>query len=175
MQLLQKNLDPNRLKDFHSIALMHSFSKLLAKCLARRLAPRLKDMVALNQSAFIKGRAIHDNFKTIQLACRWLHMKNFPSVLLKVDIAKAFDSTFLIEVLQHIGFSRRWTDWISTLLSTASTKVLVNGRPGRQIMHARGLRQGDPISPMLFILVMEVLNSLIKEDDRRVALSPLPG
>ena len=105
-------------------------------------------------------------------------MKNFPSVLLKVDIAKAFDSVslpFLIEVLQHIGFSRRWTDWISTLLSTASTKVLVNGRPGRRIVYARGLRQGDPISPMLFILVMEVLNSLIKEDDRRVALSPLPG
>ena len=113
---------PAAIEDFRSIALMHSFSKLFAKCLARRLAPRLKDMVALNQSAFIKGRAIHDNFRTIQLACRWLHMKNFPSMLLQVDIAKAFDSVswpFLIEVLQHIGFSRRWTDWISTLLSTS--------------------------------------------------------
>jgi hypothetical protein len=99
-------------------------------------------MVALNQSAFIKGRAIHDNFKTIQLACRWLHSKNFPSVLLKVDIAKAFDSVswpFLIEVLQHIDFSRRWTDWISILLSTASTRVLMNGRPGQRIMHMREL------------------------------------
>jgi hypothetical protein len=102
MILLRNNPAPSHLKDYRPISLMHSFSKLFAKCLARRLAPQLKDMVALNQSAFIKGRAIHDNFRTIQLTCRWLHSKNFPSVLLKVDIAKAFDSVawpFLIEVL----------------------------------------------------------------------------
>ena len=103
-------------------------------------------MVALNQSAFIKGRAIHDNFRTIQLACRWLHSKNFPSVLLKVDIAKAFDSV-------------AWP-FLIILLSTASTRVLVNGKAGRRIAHARGLRQGDPISSMLFVIVMEALNSL---------------
>ena len=61
------------------------------------------------------------------------------------------------------------------LLSTASTKVLLNGHPGRRIIHARGLRQGDPISPMLFVIVMEALNSLIREADRRAALTPLPG
>ena len=64
---------------------------------------------------------------------------------------------------------------MSLLLSTASTRVLVNGRPRRRISHARGLRQGDPLSPMLFVLVMEVLNSLIREADRRAALSPLSG
>jgi len=147
------------------ISLMHSFSKLFAKCLATRLAPKPKDIVAMNQSALIKGRAIHDNFRTVQLACRWLHSRKFPAVLIKIDIAKAFDSVawpFLLEILQHIGFSRRWTNWISILLSTVSTKVLVNGRPERRIAHARGLRQGDPISPMLFIIVMEVLNSLIR-------------
>jgi len=61
------------------------------------------------------------------------------------------------------------------MLGTASTKVLVNGRPGRQICHARGLRQGDPLSPLLFVIVMEVLNALIAEADRRAALTPLPG
>jgi len=61
------------------------------------------------------------------------------------------------------------------LLSTTSTKVLVNGRPGRRIAHARGLRQGDPISPMLFVMVMEALNSLIREADRRGVIAPLPG
>jgi hypothetical protein len=71
---------------------MHSFSKLFAKCLARRLAPRLKEIVAPNQSAFIRDRSIHDNFRAVQLACRFLNAKKFPSVLLKVDIAKAFDS-----------------------------------------------------------------------------------
>jgi hypothetical protein len=53
----------------------------------------------------------------------------------------------------------RWTEWIAILLSTANTKVLVNGRPRRRIAHARGMRQGDPISPMLFVMVMEVLNA----------------
>jgi hypothetical protein len=176
--LLRKNDAPKRLKDYRPIALMHNFSKIFAKCLARRLAPRLSEMVAPNQSAFIKGRAIHDNFRTVQLVCRWLYSKNVPSLLLKVDIAKAFDSItwpFLIDILRHIGFSRRWCNWISALLSTTSTKVVVNGRPGRRIAHARGFRQGDPISPMLFVLVMEILNSLIREADRCGALLPLPG
>jgi hypothetical protein len=102
MILLRKNLASSHLKYFYPNALIHSFSKLFTKCLVRRLASRLKDMVALNQSAFIKGWAIHKNFRTIQLACRWLHSKNFPSVLIKVYIAKSFDSiawSFLIEVL----------------------------------------------------------------------------
>lgn len=62
-------------------------------------------------------------------------------------------------------------DWIALILSTASTRVLVNGRPSRRIAHIRELRQGDPISPMLFILVMEVLSSLIREADRRLVLT----
>jgi hypothetical protein len=99
-------------------------------------------------------------------------------VLLKVEIAKAFDSVawpFLLEVLEHIGFRRRWRNWMSILLSTASTKVLLNGRLGERITHARGLRQGNPISPMLFVIVMEALNTFIREADHHVALSPLPG
>ena len=60
------------------------------------------------------------------------------------------------------------------MLRTASTKVLVNGRPGNRIYHARGLRQGDPLSPLLFVIVMEVLNALIHEADRRAIFTPLP-
>lgn len=178
MILLRKKDAPTTLRDYRPISLIHSFSKLFTKCLAKRLASRLKDMVAPNQSTFIRGCSIHDNFRAMQLACRWLNCKKTAAVLLKIDIAKAFDSvswTFLLEVLQHIGFLRRWTNWIAILLSTASTKVLLNGRAGRRIVHTRGLRQGDPISSMLFVIVMEVLNSLIKEADRRAVLSPLPG
>jgi hypothetical protein len=64
-------------------------------------------------------------------------------MLLKIDLAKAFDSVawpFLLEVLEHAGFPIRWWDWISAMLYTASTKVLVNGRPRDRIRHARGLR-----------------------------------
>jgi hypothetical protein len=157
---------------------MHSFAKLLSKCLARHLAPLLATLVRNNQSAFIKGRCIHDNFRTVRLTCKWLHTRRFPCLLIKVDIANAFDSVswpFLLELLRHIGFPQHWTDLLAILLSSASTKVLVNGRPGRRLCHARGLRQGDPLSPMLFVIVMEVLNSLIVEADRRRIFSRLPG
>lgn len=60
------------------------------------------------------------------------------------------------------------------MLGTASTRVLMNGRPGQRIRHARGLRQGDPLSPLLFVIVMEVLNEMIAEVDRRGVLKPLP-
>lgn len=68
MVLLRKNNAPTRLKDYRPIALMHSFSKLFAKCLATRLAPKLKDIVAMNQSAFIKVRS-HTRQLQIGLAC----------------------------------------------------------------------------------------------------------
>ncbi|XP_066311258.1 secreted RxLR effector protein 78-like [Miscanthus floridulus] len=90
-------------------------------------------------------------------------------ILLKVDLAKAFDTVawpFLLEVLEHFGFLLCWRDWISAMLSIASTRVLTNGRAGRRICHACGLRQGDPLSPFLFIIIMEVLNVLITEADR---------
>ena len=122
--------------------------------------------------------AYHDNFRSVQLYCRWLHKGSWPCVLLKIDISKAFDSvswTFLLQVLECLGFPLAFRDWVSAMLSSASTKVMVNGRPGRTIYHARGLRQGDPLSPLLFVLVMEVLSSLIREADRRGLLAPLPG
>ena len=85
-----------------------------------------------NQSAFIKGRCIHDNFQRVQLTCRLMHTKKVNCVLLKIDIARAFDSMswpFLLEVLEHLGFSRRWREWMSILLPSLSTKILLNGRP----------------------------------------------
>jgi hypothetical protein len=80
-----------------------------------------------------------------------------------------------LEVLEHVGFPIQWCDWISALLGSARTKVLVNGRPGRRICHSYGLRQGDPLSPLLFVIVMEVLNTLIQKADHRGVLAPLPG
>jgi hypothetical protein len=107
---------------------------------------------------------------------RTLSIRKSPSVLFKIDLAKAFDSVnwiFLLELLSAVGCPLRWTNWISVLLSTASTKVLLNGVLGRCICHGRGLRQGDPLSPMLFVLVMECFSAMIKLADSRGLFSPL--
>lgn len=178
MVLLQKNETPAGLRDYRPISLIRSFSKLISKGLALRLAPFMDALVRANQTTFIKGRRIHDNFRSVQLYCRWLHARKYACILLKVDIARVFDLVawpFLLEVLERMGFPQSWRDWIAAMLSSASTKVLVNGCLGRHICHARGLRQGDPLFPLLFVIVMEVLNAMIVEADRRGMLMLLPG
>ncbi|WVZ61528.1 hypothetical protein U9M48_011389 [Paspalum notatum var. saurae] len=174
--LLRKKPSPKEIKDYRPISLVHSFSKLVTKVLAERLAPKLDGLVLKNQCAFIRRRSIHDCFRAVQLTCRLMHRRKLSCVLLKIDIARAFDSVswpFLLELLEHRGFSRSWRNWISTVLSTASTRILLNGKPGRLICHARGLCQGDPLSPMLFVLVMDVLNSMIDLADSEGLFSSL--
>jgi len=174
--LIPKKDDAMLAKDFRPISLVHSFAKLITKILANRLAPHLNSVVATNQSAFIRGRSIHDNFILVQQTVKVLHRQKVPSLFLKLDISKAFDSvawSFLLEVLSHLGFGISWCNLISNLLSTSSTRVLINGEPGNVIQHQRGLRQGDPLSPMLFILVMDVLNSLFVKAGEEGLLQPL--
>jgi hypothetical protein len=79
---------------------------------------------------------------------------------------------FLIEVLRHLGFEPCWRNLVC-LLSTSSTKILINGEPGCSISHLKGLRKGDPLPPMLFILVMDVLNSLFNCAVQEGLLQPL--
>ncbi|WVZ63856.1 LOW QUALITY PROTEIN: hypothetical protein U9M48_013454 [Paspalum notatum var. saurae] len=159
--LLPKKGDAVLVKDCRPISLIHSFAKLVTKILANRLAPLLPDLVSNNQSAFVRGRSIHDNFMLVQQLARNLHRSKEPHVLLKLDISKAFDSvswSFLLEVLQQLGFGRRWQDLL-----------------GPPISHLCGLRQGEPLSLMLFILVMDVLNSLVRKACEENLLLPIAG
>jgi hypothetical protein len=105
------------------------------------LASRLPDMVSINQSAFDKGRSIHDNFLLVQQLARYLFKKKEPHILFMLDISKVSDSVswaFLLEVLHNMGFGRKWRNLMCLLLSTSSTQVLVNGVPGESILHHRG-------------------------------------
>jgi hypothetical protein len=72
--------------------MIHSFGKLASKLMAKRLAPRLSELISANQNAFIRGRTTHDNFKFVQRAAIWLRKNKTPMALLKLDISKAFDT-----------------------------------------------------------------------------------
>lgn len=174
--LIPKKEEATEVADYRPISLIHSIGKIFSKLLAKRLAAHLQQLVSQNQSAFIKNRYILDNFNYVRLAAKKLYRTKHKSILLKLDITKAFDTVswpFLLEVLAHMGFSTRWRDWISMILTNCSSCILLNGVPGLSIVHERGLRQGDPLSPMLFILVMEVLNCLVQKAADVGLLRPL--
>ena len=102
--------------------------------------------------------------------------KNNSFCALKLDIKKACDTVhwaFLLEILRHMGFGNKWMAWISGLLASSSTRVLLNGVPGEVIYNRQGLRQGDPVSPLLFVLVMEGLQRMFYKAMAAGILTPL--
>jgi hypothetical protein len=116
MVLLRKNNVPRQVQDYRPISLIHSFSKLITKALSTRLAPLMQQLVQPNESAFIKGRVIHDNFHTVQQTAKLMHAQKWSCCQLKVDIAKAFDTMswpFLLELLHHAVFSHWWINCIA--------------------------------------------------------------
>ena len=163
--LIPKKDGAECISDFRHISLIHAIAKILTKVLATRLAPYMDNLVSSAQSAFIKKRSIHDNFTYVRNLARKLHRNRTPTLLFKLDIKKAFDSVrwdFLMDLLRHLGFPSRFRDWVSALLSTATSRVLVNGVPGTPTLNRRGFRQGGSLSRMLFILMMEPLHRLFK-------------
>jgi hypothetical protein len=114
----------------------------------------------------------------VQNVAKHFHKTRTPTLLLKLDIAKAFDTvswTYIIDMLEARGFPLRWRNWISLLFRSASSRVLINGVPGRRIQHLRGLRQGDSLSPFLFDLALEPLHRLLEIATEAGVISKLSG
>ena len=124
-------------------------------------------MIDLDQTGFLKGRSISENFVYATELVQVCNKRKVPTIVLKLDFAKAFDTVSwdaLMAILSARGFSPLWCHWVLDLLSSSKSAVLFNGCPGPWIECKRGLRQGDPMSPYLFLLVADVLQSLIKSD-----------
>ena len=176
--LLPKKSDSCQVKDFRPISLVDSAPKLASKLLASRLSRRMGEIVSVNQSAFIKGRCIHDTYLLVRQVAHKVFKSKEHGLFLNLEISRAFDSLswpFLFEVMRAKGFVPRWLHWVATILATSSTKIIVNGVPGRTIHHARGLRQGDPISPLLFVVAMDALSRLFVKASGLGVISNLRG
>ena len=162
-------------KDFRPISLIGSLCKLLAKVLANRLKRVMGKLVNKAQHAFVEGRQILDASLIANEVIDSLMRKKERRILCKLDIEKAYDQiswNFIISALQKIGFGCKWVNWIRWCISIASFSILFNGSPMGFFRSSRGLRQGDPLSPYLFVLGMEAFSLLI---DTVASGGHLPG
>lgn len=152
--------------EFRPISLSNVSYKVISKIIANRIKPFLERLVSPNQTAFIEGRWINENGI---LAQEIIHtMKKTRArrgwVGMKLDFSKAFDRlewNFVLCILKNCGFHQKFIRWIQQCISTVSMSVLINGSPTQTFKPSRGLRQGDPLSPYLFILSMEALSRLL--------------
>ncbi|KAJ9556535.1 hypothetical protein OSB04_011149 [Centaurea solstitialis] len=123
-------------------------------------------LISVEQSAFIKGRSILDGVLVANEVVDFLKRKNKKGLIFKVDFEKAYDSvewSFLLDAMENMGFGLKWRNWVKSCLSTSKVSVLVNGSPTGEFSMERGLRQGDPLAPFLFLIMTEGLHLLINE------------
>lgn len=164
--LIPKIRNASKVGDFRPISCLNTLYKVISRLLTDRLKDALIPVISHAQSAFMPGRLLAENVLLATELIQGYKRKNIsPRAMLKVDLRKAFDSVrwdFVIACLQALGMPPRFVNWISECITSASFTICVNGESGGYFTSSRGLRQGDPLSPYLFVLAMEVFSRLLK-------------
>ncbi|XP_040998143.1 uncharacterized protein LOC121244182 [Juglans microcarpa x Juglans regia] len=166
--LIPKKTSPSKVANFRPISLCNVLYKLLSKVITNRLKKVLPDVISDSQCAFVPGRQISDN---VLIAYELLHFLRYKRIgrkgfmSHKLDMSKAYDRVewvFLKKMMEALGFASGLIHIVMKCVCTVSFSVLVNGSPKGYIIPSRGIRQGDPLSPYLFLLCTEGLISLLK-------------
>ena len=164
--LIPKQSGPETINHFRPISLRNTIYKIVTKILVQRMKHLMPTLVSPSQTAFISGRKGTDNVIMAQELVYTLGKKKGHQgyMIIKIDLEKAFNRmewSFVRSMFFSLGFHQDTIDLILSCISSTSVSLLLNGSQLEEFQPSRGLRQGDPISPYIFILCMEFLSTLI--------------
>ena len=159
--------DLTELSNWRPLTLLNVDYKILAKAIGQRIESKLSSLIHSDQTGFIKGRFIGQNVRLLNDIMEYTEAKNLPGILLFIDFRKAFDTiewNFLHKCIELYNFGPNIRKWISILYNNVESGVMNAGFMTTYFKVSRGVRQGCPLSPLLFVLAVEMLALKIRQD-----------